>query len=58
MKTITSREINDLYKKVGVNPKQEYGINTTVNKGTLSNKLVGMNNLNKFSKINNSSMNK
>lgn len=50
MKTISSKEINDLYKKVGLNPKENYQVNTNFNKGLLTNKLIGIEALSKGAK--------
>lgn len=41
IKLIDPKEINELYKKVGLNPKKETTYyRTELNKGTLNNKLI------------------
>lgn len=39
MNLITSREVDNLYKKVGVNPDTQY-VRSTLNTGSLNNRLV------------------
>lgn len=43
MKIIEKKEIDNLYKKVGLKPDYNYGISTKLNKGTLKNKLNNIN---------------
>lgn len=45
MKIISAKEINDLYKKVGISYQDDRQINNKLNTGTLNNKLCGMRSL-------------